>query len=65
MTDLDHPHVHLTLDFIVLLLGRALLLLADPTRRQPSHVMKGPTDGSLSKEAPSGFLTGLHVARQE
>ena len=29
-TDLDHPHVHLTLDFIVLLLGRGLLLLADP-----------------------------------
>ena len=27
--DLDHPHVHLTLDFIVLLLGRALLLLAE------------------------------------
>ena len=26
--DLDHPHVHLTLDFIVLLLGRAPLLLA-------------------------------------
>jgi hypothetical protein len=34
---LDHPHVHLTLDFIVLLLGRALLLLAP---------MKGPTAGS-------------------
>ena len=29
-TDLDHPHIHLTLDFIVLLLGRGLLLLADP-----------------------------------
>ena len=40
--DLDHPHAYLTLDFIVLLLGRALLLLADPTRSQPSHVMKGP-----------------------
>jgi hypothetical protein len=29
--DIDHPH--LTLDFIVLLLGRALLLLADPTAK--------------------------------
>ena len=28
--DLDHPHIHLTLDFIVLLLGRGPLLLADP-----------------------------------
>ena len=33
--DLDHPHVHLTLDFIVLLLGRALLLLADSSRSEP------------------------------
>jgi hypothetical protein len=32
-TDLDHPHVHLTLDFIVWLLGRALLLLADPAAK--------------------------------
>ena len=31
--DLDHPRVHLTLDFIVLLLGRALLLLADPAAK--------------------------------
>jgi hypothetical protein len=31
--DIDHPHIHLTLDFIVLLLGRALLLLADPTAK--------------------------------
>ena len=44
--DLDHPHLHLTLDFIVLLLGRALLLLADPAAKAPSHAMKGPTDGS-------------------
>ena len=56
--DLDHPHVHLTLDFIVLLLGRALLLLADPTRRQPSHVMKGPTDGSPIKRSPERFPHG-------
>jgi hypothetical protein len=32
-SDLDQTHVHLTLDFIVLLLGRALLLLADPTSK--------------------------------
>jgi hypothetical protein len=31
--DIDHPHLHLTLDFIVLLLGRALLLLADPAAK--------------------------------
>jgi hypothetical protein len=47
-----------------LLLGRALLLLADPTRRQPSHVMKGPTDGSPIKRSPERFPHGTSVARQ-
>ena len=39
--DLDHPHVHLTLDFIVLLLGRALLLLADPTSKAAKPCNEG------------------------
>ena len=39
-TDLDHPHVHLTLDFIVLLLGRALLLLADPAAKASREAIK-------------------------
>jgi hypothetical protein len=56
--DLDHRHVHLTLEFIVLLLGRALLLLADPTPRQPSHVMKGPTDRSPITRSPERFPHG-------
>ena len=60
--DLDHPHGYLTLDFIVLLLGRALLLLADPTRRQPSHVMKGRTDGSRIKRSPELFPHGARMS---
>ena len=44
--DLDHPHIHLTLDFIVLLLGRALLLLADPTARAAHPCDEGADDGS-------------------
>ena len=42
--DLDHPHIHLTLDFIVLLLGRGLLLLADPA-----------AEASREGDLPAGF----------
>jgi hypothetical protein len=40
--DLDHPHIHLTLDFIVLLLGRRLLLLADPAAEASREGAIGP-----------------------
>ena len=44
--DVDDPRVHLTLDFIVLLLGRALLLLADPTAKAAK-----PCDGRIGPMA--------------
>jgi hypothetical protein len=72
-TDLDHPHVHLTLDFIVLLLGRALLLLADPAAKAAAPCNEGPAGSqdqrelglALSRKPTNAagfleFLTGAH-----
>jgi hypothetical protein len=50
---LDHPHVNLTLDFIVLLLGNALLLLADPISKAAEPCNEG-TDRWQPRPAGAG-----------